>query len=412
MTNMLTEQQIQQFCKGLRVDTIPIRKLMELCLNPGSGITIDVLRNAGYPKIGELEELCIRQLPECGIYYKEFLLNDLKNSPSIYGREKMFDIISNNRLSRKDLVENNSILTDRAYEHIKRFPSLKDEQKEMSLSFEETYRGNGTDVYFIGLPDTGKTSVIAGLMSMIGFNGLEICRNTSKDGYKYAYELCNCVRSNLMLPRVAHKGIVTIDVQVKYECGTNRISLIDMTCEEAVEDLNKKTGGLFSNNNRKIIFFVIDPINEKTIRKSDGNILMVNQSDKLNDVVAVMSKNKSLLKRVDSICFILTKRDLLSNELSVDYIKEMLSQQGYSKCWDNIRAINKEYGVNCRVGYSIILTTFCLGKFMPGDVYEFDETDSLRFFRLLSSILPIPPSPDKSLLNGCLFGNLLKWLNS
>ena len=60
-----------------------------------------------------------------------------------------------------------------------------------------------------------------------------------------------------------------------------------------------------------------------------------------------------------------------------------MNEQGYSAVLSRIKEICKKYDINKQTGSLVGLHPFCVGKFMPGDVYKFDETYSLMIFRVI-----------------------------
>lgn len=529
---ILTEQQRRQVY--LRCNAIRLQKLVELCLNPTSGITIEGLRDAGYRKVDQLAELCHHQeLIECSqsecnvsetlekewnsiiqmpnneekieclnkfverlytydlilarkyrmlseslleelgerihpifgiidtmrfeweeakesntiegytrfisrnpnsvfqeeaerrIQYMMFLLDDLKNNPSKYGREKMFDIISNNKLTREDLVYNSGILTDRAYDHIRQYPHLKDEQRELPISRIENPRSKdrNLDVMFWGLPGSGVTCLLSGLLGLVGNLGFNLDLRGTGDEGRLAMELSNYTRCSMLPPHSLENYIQVIDAYIKDARGSHNISLIEMSGEGLrnfalmdkhanLEDLGIGASTLLSNNNKKVICFIIEPFNEKTIAWSDsGKPIKVKQSDVIQSVLATLQTNLHIMKRIEHIHFILTKSDMLGENINCNEIPDILIQQGFMDCFQYTKSVCEKYGINSHIGFNVRLYPFSLGKFMPGDVYEYDETDSLR---ILQSLLtpPIQPCVYGPPPPGCLLGKLINLFKS
>lgn len=393
----LTEQQINSYFMK-----VPMKDLAELCVNPASDISIEMLRKVRYPKIIQLEAL-----------YKEYLIEDLKNNPQNYSREKMYKIISSNRLSRDDLIDNN-LLTDSAYQHIIRYPKLDDEQRELPMSRIEhpcSVHGN-IDIYFFGASGSGKTCVLAGLMSLAGQYGFRIDPRGPGGGGAYAMELFNYARTSILPPSTDSNHIWVIDAQVDDDNGyKHKVSLIEISDEKIIEDLKVGTLGLLPNKNKKVLFFIIDLTKEDCIVTNDGMTFCVKQRNVLENIVNLLSKNESILKNVAAIHFILTKSDALGDHINDNTIRKRLIAQGYTALLSHIRMICEKYSINMSTDFRVGLHPFSIGKFMPGDVYSFDETDSLKILRLLS-FTPIrpcvygPPSPSG------LIGKFINWLSS
>lgn len=325
------------------------------------------------------------------------LLNDMKRFPFKYNREDMYGYISSNALTMKDLVDDSCVLTDRGYSHIKRYPQLKDEQRRLPVSrLENPHSEEGnTDVYFFGVSGSGKTCVLAGLMSLTGQLGFRFDPKGPGGGGNYAMELRNYARTSMLPPATDQNYIQVIDAQINDENGNlHKISLIEMSGEKtaefaaienptSLEDLGAGASGLLSNDNSKVLFFVIDPTNEKNVQLGQDSNQWVMQSDVLDCVSSLLAKNPGLMKKVVAIHVILTKSDTLGDYVDQNLIQDRLTEQGYSAVLQSIKAICQKYDINKQTGFQVGLYPFCVGKFMPGDVYTFDETDSLKILRVI-----------------------------
>ena len=347
------------------------------------------------------------------------LLTDMKRFPFKYKRETMYAYISSNALTMEDLVDNSDVLTDRGYSHIKKYPMLQNEQRLLPVSkLENPYSEEGnTDIYFFGVPGSGKTCVLSGLMSLTGQLGFRFDPKGPGGGGNYAMELRNYARKSMLPPQTDHTYIQVIDGQINDEQGNvQKIAFIEMSGEktaefarmdnqESFDDLGPGAASLLSNDNYKVLFFVIDPTNEKSIEMGLGSQQWVMQSDVLNCVSALLSRNPTLMKKVIAIHIILTKSDTLGEYVDQNVIEELLNSQGYQAVLADIKAICEKYDINKQTGFNVGLYPFCVGKFMPGEVYTFDETDSLKILRVIQKNVPIIPKKG-------FFGSLAHWFNS
>lgn len=328
---------------------------------------------------------------------KGSLLSDMKLYPFKYNRERMYEYISTNALTMEELVDKSNTLTDRGYSHIKRYPRLIDEQRELPLSRLEnpqSQEGN-TDVIFFGVTGSGKTCALAGLMSLTGRLGFRFDPKGPGGGGSYAMELRNYARTSMLPPSTQNNYVQVIDAQIDDERGRlHKISLIEMSGEKTAEfasmenptdfnDLGPGAAGLMSNNNNKVIFFVIDPTNEKEIQLKQNQFLKISQSDVLNCVSSLLAKNPSFMRKVVAIHIILTKSDTLGDYVDEETVQDLLNRQGYQAVLADIKSLCEKYQVNQPTGFKVGLYPFCVGKFMPGEVYTFDETDSLKILRVI-----------------------------
>lgn len=347
------------------------------------------------------------------------LLTDMKRFPFKYTRDMMYAYISSNALTMEDLVDNSDVLTDRGYSHIKKHPRLQDEQRDLPVSkLENPHSEEGnTDIYFFGVGGSGKTCVLSGLMSLTGQLGFRFDPKGPGGGGNYAMELRNYARTSMLPPATDQQYIQVIDGQINDEQGNvQKIAFIEMSGEktaefaamdnqESFDDLGPGAAGLLSNDNNKVLFFVIDPTNEKAVEMGQGSQHWVMQSDMLNCVSALLSRNPTLMKKVIAIHIILTKSDTLGEYVDQNVIEELLSSQGYQAVLADIKAICERYDINKQTGFNVGLYPFCVGKFMPGEVYTFDETDSLKILRVIQKNVPIIPKKG-------FFDSLAHWFNS
>lgn len=348
------------------------------------------------------------------------LLTDMKRFPFKYTRDIMYAYISSNALTMEDLVDNSDVLTDRGYSHIKKYPRLQDEQRDLPVSkLENPHSEEGnTDIYFFGVGGSGKTCVLSGLMSLTGQLGFRFDPKGPGGGGNYAMELRNYARTSMLPPATDQQYIQVIDGQINDEDGNiHKIAFIEMSGEktaefaamdnqESFDDLGPGAAGLLSNDNNKVLFFVIDPTNEKAVEMGQGSQHWVMQSDMLNCVSALLSRNPTLMKKVIAIHIILTKSDTLGEYVDQNVIEELLSSQGYQAVLADIKAICERYDINKQTGFHVGLYPFCIGKFMPGEVYTFDETDSLKILRVIQKNTVVERK------KGGFFDSLTNWFNS
>ena len=347
------------------------------------------------------------------------LLTDMKRSPFKYTRNMMYEYISTNALTWNDLVEKSHVLSDKAYSHIREYPTLQLEQRPLPLSrldHPQSEDGN-TDVFFFGVPGSGKSCVLAGLMAQTGNLGFSFDPRGNGGGGNYAIELRNYARRSMLPPKTDDLYIQVIDAEINDEQNRlHKLSLIEMAGErtaafaaienpENLEDLGPGAAQLLSNDNNKVLFFVIDPTNEKNIRVSEDSDQWYMQSDVLNCISSLLSKNKSLMKKIVAIHVILTKSDTLGEYVDATTLQQVLTTQGYSAVLGDLKKICEKYNINKQTGFQVGIYPFCVGKFMPGDVYTFDDTDSLKILRVIQK--NSVPRRKKGFMD-----NLSEWFNS
>ena len=112
------------------------------------------------------------------------------------------------------------------------------------------------------------------------------------------------------------------------------------------------------------------------------------------------------MKKVVAIHIILTKSDTLGDFVDQNVIQDRLNEQGYQAVLADIKNICEKYDINKQTGFKVGLYPFCVGKFMPGDVCTFDETDSLKILRVIQKNTPV-------IIQKCSWSeSLRKWFDS
>ncbi len=373
---------------------------------------VEFIAKHPYCDYREEADRCIQEM-------KGDLLTDMKRSPFKYTRDMMYEYINTNALTWNDLVEKSHVLSDKAYSHIREYPTLQLEQRPLPLSRldnPQSEDGN-TDVFFFGVPGSGKSCVLAGLMAQTGNLGFSFDPRGNGGGGNYAIELRNYARRSMLPPKTDDLYIQVIDAEINDEQNRlHKLSLIEMAGErtaafaaiqnpENLEDLGPGAAQLLSNDNNKVLFFVIDPTNEKNIRVSEDSDQWYMQSDVLNCISSLLSKNKSLMKKIVAIHVILTKSDTLGEYVDSTTLQQVLTTQGYSAVLGDLKKICEKYNINKQTGFQVGIYPFCVGKFMPGDVYTFDDTDSLKILRVIQK--NSVPRRKKGFMD-----NLTEWFNS
>ena len=347
------------------------------------------------------------------------LLSNMKRFPFRFRREDMYEYISTGALTQEDLVDKSEVLTDRGYNHIKRFPTLKLEQTELPISSLENPHSEpgSTDIFFFGVPGSGKTCVLSGLMSITGQLGFRFDPRGPSGGGDYALVLRNYARRSMLPPGTDKGYIQVIDAEINDEKELlHKISFIEMSGEKTarfaamsnasqIDDLGPGAAGLLTNDNRKVLFFVIDPTNEKDIQLGDTKMLVM-QSDVLNCITALLSRYPSLMEKVVAVHIILTKSDTLGDYVDQGTIMDLLIKQGYGPVLEDIKSLCQKYEINKQTGFQVGLYPFHVGDFMPGDVYTFDDTDSLKILKVIRKNTPSESLP------GGFFDVLSKFFNS
>ncbi len=408
----------------------------------------------------------IAKYPTKKEFIRGYMMDDMKVNPSRYTREDMYYLMNGkydgeitypSLFSTGDL-QNANIASYEILNHINTHPIDYDDRNQLedSLLPEDNFKSakNNTDVYFFGVPGSGKSTVLAGLFKLGISANLRLSLPAHGDhiGYTYASILQNYLEKNVFPQEtktrfvirqdlapvdnetpnpfdgpdgldlintevqsdddliglgVSDKFIQIIDGILQENPGMenqedHKISIIEMpgerTLDFAASDirdpeemdrlLGKGTRELFMNENRKLLFFVIDPKPHRSYRvKLNGIECPMTQAQALEAVVEFIGKVPGLLEKIDSMHIILSKSDLLSNPDSIDVIQRDVIERGYEGLINDIRRLcnPSRSNINVQCGHSPHLFTFSLGKVYPGHMIKYDKTDAEKILRVIAA---------------------------
>lgn len=346
-------------------------------------------------------------------------LKKMKDNPAGYDRETLLNLINYGIFKKEELCQH-GLMTLKAFEILQRYQQLKEQLPDLSSSINESngFTEGNTDVWLFGIPSTGKTCV---LMGLVGSENLQY--DPVKSGGRYATDLEKWMQMG-MTPNRTPTVVTTIDATIKTSKGiSHKINLVEMSGEEfatkladnpdnevSLEDMGDGAPALLNNNNRKVFYFVVDPtvstvvfkrlvpvystttdengIEVSTLIENREEVRMVDQRLTLYKMVGLLfqQENKEIMEKVDSIHFIVTKSDTLGkNEEDRNSEAFDLLQRLYKKTVNYLvsRRNENKYGFNISTEGYPKLYTFSLGKFYPGGIYEYDSTDADKLIKAI-----------------------------
>ena len=248
-------------------------------------------------------------------------------------------------------------------------------------------------------------------MGLTGANGSGYTLNMKSQGGDYAAALQQYVAAGITPGHTFGKFVTVINGRV-IEKGNrdshidHRVNLVEMSGEEfAIKIANNKNASLANmgtgvtnllrNNNRKVFFIIIDSSKlrvkveylEQT-KDAEGNVIRegireayVSQLDIMNKFVSLfeLPENQEIMKNVDAIHFVVTKADTLGDkEIRLQKAHDLLLST-YKGPVEQLKAYcRRTKRINYSTNYRPHVFTFSLGKFYLGDVFKFDEEDTLK----------------------------------
>lgn len=419
----------------------------------------------------------IEKFPTKRDYLRGFMLRDMRINPSRYNRIEMNWLLK----GKHDTFDNidpiftvhelKVIVPTPVLEHILSHPTDESDRDplEEDLNQETNFKSNSknTDIYFFGVPGSGKTTVLAGLFNIDRYDNLRLHLPTRGDhiGYAYASILSNYISHNLFPQRtktkfvlrqalsapnpiemeenpfggkidsagpvqgseVGDKFIQIMDAEL-YEKNAkgieekHQLSIIEMPGERTLDfaaadmrDMNsldrllgEGTKELFMNDNRKVFFFVIDPRPELTYNvKLNGISVPLTQAKALSSLVGFLNQVPGLIQKVDAVQIILTKSDMLRNAGSLDCIMDDVIKNGYEGLLEELQTFCSpgKGNVNAQCEHRVHLFTFSLGKVYPGHMIKYDKEDSLKILKVIAAnTIGINTIPSK-------WDTLVDWMN-
>ena len=169
-------------------------------------------------------------------------------------------------------------------------------------------------------------------------------------------------------------------------------------------DMGTGATNLLRNQNRKAFFIIVDPTRLKVkvdyrveIKDAAGIVTSyairtkwVSQLDILNKFVSLfeLDENQEIMKNVDAIHFVVTKADTLGE---TDKEREKRAKDLLLDIYEGPVQQLKDYcrrskRVNYSTNYTPYVFTFSLGNFYLGDVFNFNNTETLQIVESIRSL--------------------------
>lgn len=363
----------------------------------------DLLEVAAYRRSQPLGE----KSQEIENLYNELREDELKNMiahPSRYSKQRVDELVSNGVFSVEELKEK-GLITDKSWAgmHLEReyLPDMNYFKGNYDLRAPE----QGTDIYFFGMPSSGKTTMLMGISAANG-QGYTIDMRTN--GGPYAAALRQYTQAGIIPGRTKGNFVTVISGEINEEnrrgkVNQRNINLIEMSGEEfalriaetkepSLANMGTGVTNILRNDNRKAFFIVIDASRPRVkVSYLDHEIeddgvqrvktRYISQLDILDKFIVLMSlpENREIMEKVDAIHFIVTKSDAMgSPEERDEKAAEMIHSQYISVVEQLKNFCRSTRRINRNYDFEPQIFTFSLGKFYLGDVFVFDPTDTLK----------------------------------
>lgn len=331
----------------------------------------------GYKKIDDKQREGLQKEPSP---YADFLLSGMTLS---YDDLVEYDVIPK-EIKKQDLVRPDFVMPATSIKDMGEFPTGR------------------TDVYFFGVPRSGKSSLLSGLVYSLhdeGIAGYESHIVRGKDPcLKYYNGLINCMSTKKPPQGTATDTISFMKLNIKDNGKkyVNRVNFVELSGEafEAIAEKNTPGCDLWAelgatkcleSKNRKLLFFVLDYsiiAGRSSKTESEGESEGERQRQCLEDALKVFGTDgenntgkNCTLSKVDTVAIIMTKCDLMDCK-SYEERKEMAQEyidQNFREFMGTLEEKSRSFGINEQNNYKPYMLLFSLGQFYVGNTFLFDN---------------------------------------
>lgn len=377
-------------------------------------------RNPGSPFANEAQALLAE--------LKRAELERMREKGSAYDAKELMDLIYDNVFTERELIATGILergdldMIRDAEQDRERLPDIRTE----ILRCTQECRPDSTDIYFFGIPSTGKSCILMGLISSGALS-----YNSAHGGGNYADALSLFVNAGVTIPSTPGDFVATIQSEIITDMGKNKVmtshvNLVEMSGEEfafklssnenghvGFKDMGKGAPELLINSNRKIFFIIIDPTAtmvrfQHAVQMTDdyGNPMFneegkpvmtlrnynLNQRIMLKRMIDVLMdpENKEIMEKVDAIHFIVTKADILDNNKNGnDRESEAMLRfrANFGSELQRLIRFCRENDINVTRNDATYghprLYTFSLGDFKIGGLYRYNPADSEKLVQVI-----------------------------
>ncbi len=319
---------------------------------------------------------------------KKGILEKVRRNPNSFTPKRIKDFLEDGTIGRSDLT-NYGIPN----EIIDRLDNIVSPQLQLGNTPDSIPDGY-TEVYFWGIPGSGKTCVLSAILSTAERKGyLEIAQGP---GYDYMTRLKNIfvnpfsflpppspTDSTQYLPFVLKKNnddprsvsLIELSGEI-FQCFYYKNANKELPTPQHEETLNSLLRFL-EGHNRKIHFFFIDYEKENNI-DVDG----YTQADYLQAAATYFHNNDIFSRSTDAIYIVITKSDLMPCESTerVNSLKEYLLDANFTAFINSLKARCKAHSINAG---KILATHFSLGQVYFQQICSFNNETSENIIDVL-----------------------------
>jgi hypothetical protein len=331
-------------------------------------------------------EACLAKIIGEEAKIKRELLNEMKEYPERFDHTRVQKILDDGILDESSLIEADIITKEALRLYLN--PPLEKFIDQSSWSDLPSIPEGKTDIYFFGIPGSGKSCVLAGALYAAQKNGILYPDIGVPHGVRYMNELTNCVNIGYVPKPTAEQCVNCLSFSLSNN-EEHPLNVIEMSGEifkntyyNLVEGKEKGVTAqkYLKNKNRKIIFFVID-------YKADFGVaqLEAGQGAMLTTVLQILAKDK-ILNQTDGIVVIISKSDYMPQDKPMVETANVYLRENYLNFMNILGGQLKSFGINKANGYKPYVIPFSLGKFMLGRTFIYKPNDSTSIVNALLTL--------------------------
>jgi hypothetical protein len=322
---------------------------------------------------------------------RQEILDKLQHNCNSYTPEMIRNYLNNGTITRENL--HNFGIPPAVIDCLNNIATPQLELGQTPKAIPEGY----TEVYFWGIPGSGKTCALAAILNTAEKLGLlEIAEGP---GYDYMVLLKNTFANPIsFLPGgspIDTTQYLPFTLKREEEKFARSVSLIELSGEIfncflyvnanrpfptlQHENTFNSLISFLNGKNRKIHFFFVDYERENNIDNAGYQ-----QSDYLNAAATFFNNKKYNIfnKTTDAIYIVITKSDLMPCEKHerVEHIKQYLDNNNFAAFVNSLRAKCREHSIN---GNRILGTPFALGSVYFQHICMFDDETARNIIDIL-----------------------------
>ena len=223
-----------------------------------------------------------------------------------------------------------------------------------------------TDVYFVGVPGSGKSTMLSGLLNLANRKGVLMPDVYNNDGSIYQTQLISDLNRGVLPNATASGSYNYVALSLKDDDGAKHpFNIVEVPGENYVNMFNNGDVSEFlnyiSNSNKKILIFVIDSLAHDTgyndsNSQLDQNLVYVN--------IVNMFKSNGILDQTDAIYLVANKFDAIkesryaTNNSNDDALALDFLQDEFRNLIENCKDAREE----CKNKFKIKVLPFSIGN--------------------------------------------------